>query len=217
MGFVRSLRRGDTGIGFTIETLLNIPENNRGEPDCFYKGVAVELKAQRAETTSMITLFTKEPEKGIMNDVRLIRRYGYPDVNGRPALKVTLTTRALNPQGLGLSVDRERGVVNLIDREGSKPWHWPIVDLRLKIQNLVLILAETRTVNGVEFFRIKEGYFLGELDAACFFRLIDEAHVVVDLRMHLRPNGVARNHGTAFRTKSLAVLLPCYRHHERLL
>lgn len=216
-GFVRSLRRGDTGIGFTIETLLGIQENNRGEPDCLYKGTPVELKAQRAETTSMITLFTKEPAKGVMNDVRLVRQYGYPDVKGRPALKVTLRTKALNPQGLGLSIDRVQGVVGLVDREGTTPWKWTISELKPKIQNLVLVFAETRTEGGAEFFRPQEAFFLGDLDDECFFRMVEQGHVVVNLRIHLRSNGTARNHGTAFRTKSLVTLLPCYRSYERLL
>lgn len=42
-GFVKSLRKGPTGIGKTLETLLNIKENNISNPD-FGK---IELKAQR--------------------------------------------------------------------------------------------------------------------------------------------------------------------------
>ncbi|RLD02581.1 MAG: hypothetical protein DRI32_08695, partial [Chloroflexi bacterium] len=32
-GYVQTMRPGDTGIGFTLESLLNITENNSGEPD----------------------------------------------------------------------------------------------------------------------------------------------------------------------------------------
>lgn len=46
-GFIKSLRKDNTGIGFTLETLLGIKENNLGEPDFIYKGLKVELKAQR--------------------------------------------------------------------------------------------------------------------------------------------------------------------------
>lgn len=33
MGFVVSLRRSDTGIGYTLETLLGLEENNLKTPD----------------------------------------------------------------------------------------------------------------------------------------------------------------------------------------
>ena len=35
MGFVRSERLGATGIGYTLETLLGISENNDAKPDIF--------------------------------------------------------------------------------------------------------------------------------------------------------------------------------------
>ena len=60
MGWITSLRKGDTGIGKTIETLLGIPENNLGEPDCLYNELEVEVKAHRSNSNSMVTLFTLE-------------------------------------------------------------------------------------------------------------------------------------------------------------
>ena len=33
MGYVKSLRKGPTGIGYTLETLLEIDENNISSPD----------------------------------------------------------------------------------------------------------------------------------------------------------------------------------------
>ncbi|MDR3256992.1 MAG: MvaI/BcnI family restriction endonuclease [Endomicrobium sp.] len=33
IGFVRSKRSGATGIGYTLETLLGISENNNAKPD----------------------------------------------------------------------------------------------------------------------------------------------------------------------------------------
>ncbi len=42
-GFIPSMRRSDTGIGYTLETLAGIKENNIRTPD-FGK---IELKSQR--------------------------------------------------------------------------------------------------------------------------------------------------------------------------
>jgi hypothetical protein len=87
-GWIRSTRRGDTGIGKTIEDYLGIPENNLGEPDCLYQGIPVEIKSRRLETSSMITLFTLEPQTRHLKDADLVKKYGYKNSRGRPALKV---------------------------------------------------------------------------------------------------------------------------------
>ena len=42
-GYIRTLRAGDTGVGFTLETLLGIPANSSKAPD--YKGI--EIKSGR--------------------------------------------------------------------------------------------------------------------------------------------------------------------------
>ena len=54
MGFIKSLRKGPTGIGKTLETYLGIKENNINLPDL----EGAELKAHRDNSDNMITLFT---------------------------------------------------------------------------------------------------------------------------------------------------------------
>ncbi|MDR1593690.1 MAG: MvaI/BcnI family restriction endonuclease, partial [Prevotellaceae bacterium] len=54
LGFVSTLRKGPTGIGYTLETLLGINENNNAQPDID----GAELKAHRTKGNSLITLFT---------------------------------------------------------------------------------------------------------------------------------------------------------------
>ena len=60
-GFIKSLRKDNTGIGYTLEETLGIKENNNGEPDFTYNGLKVELKAQRKKAGSRVTLSTKSP------------------------------------------------------------------------------------------------------------------------------------------------------------
>jgi hypothetical protein len=63
-GFVLSLRRGPTGVGFTLEQHLGLTENNLPIPDI---GGRVEVKATRTNTNNLITLFTSTEELGIQN------------------------------------------------------------------------------------------------------------------------------------------------------
>ena len=53
-GFIPSLRRGSTGIGYTLEKELGLKESNIAIPDL---GGRVELKTSRRESSSLITLF----------------------------------------------------------------------------------------------------------------------------------------------------------------
>lgn len=217
-GFVGAKRSDDTAIGFTLETLLGLRETNRrGVQDFTYKGEPVELKSQRKTTTSMITLFTMEPYKGMFNDRRMIEAYGYTNTKNRKALKVTLTTTAFVPQGLKLKIDKEAGRLVVADRQGKEPWYWTMSDLKPKIGRLILVFADSRGRDGVEEFHYNEAYYLSSLEIDHFFGLFDKGVLVVDLRMHLRRDGSVRNHGTAFRVRGLQNLMNCYAERERLL
>ena len=73
MGYVKSHRKGDTGIGKTVEDPLGMTENNIAGPDF----ATYELKAGRKESVSMLTLFTKAPSPASANK-RLLEVFGYP-------------------------------------------------------------------------------------------------------------------------------------------
>ena len=216
-GWIPSSRKGDTGIGKTIEDCLGIPENNQGEPDCVYRGLPVEIKGRRLDTKSMITLFTLEPGVRLLKDADLIRKYGYVNSGGRPALKITLTPMDFTPQGLKLEIDEKSGSIAIVDRNGYKPWVWTTEDIHLKLQNLCIITARTKKERGREYFMIDSAILAVGLDTMCFFGLVAKGTVRIDLRMHLKPSGVARNHGTAFRLFSYNDLLNCYGKIEKAL
>ncbi len=216
-GFVKSLRKSDTGIGFTLETEMGVKENNLKNEDFTYKGELVELKAQRKDTTSNITLFTKEPQKGDISDKVLIEKYGYSDVNNRRALKITLTTKDYTPQNLKLEVDRKENKIFVMHRRDGRIWFWRIQDLRLKISNLLLVFAERKKEKNSEYFHYDEAYYLTEFNDKRFLDLIENGRIVVDLRMHLKPSGAVRNHGTAFRIINLSDLTSCYGKQEKII
>jgi len=71
-GYIKTHRKGQTGIGKTLEDLLGIVENNIPGPNA----LDIELKSQRKSAKSMITLFTKSPLPQKVNTV-LLQRFGY--------------------------------------------------------------------------------------------------------------------------------------------
>lgn len=76
-GWIKTLRAGDTGVGFTFETLLGIEANSSKEPD--FKGI--EIKTSRKNgNNNLQTLFSKTPEWGeYKNRGELVINRGYWD------------------------------------------------------------------------------------------------------------------------------------------
>lgn len=76
MGWIQGSRQGNAGnVGNTLEDLLDIQENNLPIPNAS----EWELKCQRANTTSLITLFHMEPSPRAMKFVPLVflTKYGW--------------------------------------------------------------------------------------------------------------------------------------------
>ena len=146
LGFVKSMRSDNTGIGYTLETLLKIKENNIGEPDLKYNGLPVELKSQREKASSRVTLMTKTPHWNPLKPKEIMEKFGYTDVQGRQGLKITLIANTFNAKGFKLEVDKKTNRLNIIHKDYGVVAYFDIKELmdclRKKIyQNLLLVLG----------------------------------------------------------------------------
>lgn len=65
LGFIKSHRSNNTGIGKTFEDICGIIENNFDAAD--FEGI--EIKSHRAMSNSYITLFTKSPTYPVKNTI----------------------------------------------------------------------------------------------------------------------------------------------------
>jgi len=206
MGYIKTHRAGNTGIGKTLEDLLRIEENNIPGPDA----AGVELKSARRNSGSMMTLFTKEPPRGSRElwASSLVEKYGYEDDDGRPALKITLHVDQFNNQGFRTVTDEDG--VHIEHEDDGIVATYPLNYLRdayeEKFPEMVLVEADIQTIDGDEYFWYNEGYYLEGFNGDEFLNLIRESIINIDLRMHLRDSGGARNHGTAFRIKDTSKL-----------
>ena len=204
-GFVKTLRPGDTGVGYTLETLLEIPENNSPRGD--FQGM--EIKAYRDSETEFddqekMNLFLKEPEwlDGLTTAER-IQQYGYKDPNGRQAWYLSATSRR-NEANLQLVVT-EQGDVLELHRNDLPIARWSVEVLEQRLQekhaHSVFVGAESRGKGADEEFWYKTVTWCQEPSAKRLLELAATGDIIVELRMHLRPDGSARNHGTAFRIR----------------
>lgn len=218
LGFIPTHRVGDTGIGKTLEDLLDIKENNIPLHDI--KGVA-ELKAYRKNAKSMLTLFTLEPlPKGGDRDRMLLDNFGYSKRdNGRlKELHSTLSCKRYNNQMLKLSVVKDKIRVQGKNKKLNIYWDIQSVEKKFddKLPALVYVLADTKEIKGKEFFHFNEAYLLSDFDFELFKEMVKKDQIVVDFRMYYRPNGSVRNHGTGFRVK-INKLYNCFKDKTRLI
>ena len=213
-GYVVSLRKGNTGVGYTLETLLDLQENNLKTPDLG----TIELKAQRTEATNRVTMFTFNRGVWQLAQKELIKKYGYVDEKDRLSLYCTVNSKP-NNQGLYLKV--AEGGLELRHIDGTLIAYWDkkdvIVRFEEKMPALVIVYADTRiNSDRKEEFWFNEARFLMRPDVDNFWALIRKDKIVVETRMHLRDYGAVRNHGTAFRIEEKLLNL-CFEYQGKIL
>ena len=197
MGYVKSHRKGATGIGKTLEDLLGIKENNIAFPDFG----SIELKASRKSHSGLITLFTFNRKAWIMNPLDAIKKYGSFDKKGRLGMYYTMKNTP-NNAGLFLYVDDRYLMVKHLD--GTKVVKWRLEDLKRrfddKTKNILFVQAQVEVRAGVEYFLFDEAHlFSGGTTIEKLKSELQQERLLVDLRLHDKKTS-ARNHGTGFRT-----------------
>ena len=85
-----------------------------------------------------------------------------------------------------------------------------------KFDRLVLIIADNKIKNGKEYFHFNEDYLLENPTPERFLLAFEKNELMIDLRMHLKPSGGVRNHGTGFRI-SEKNLVELYEKKKRLI
>ncbi len=120
MGWIKNYRRGNDGaVGNVLEDLLGIPENNLPIPNA----AEWELKAQRSNSSSLLTLCHMEPSPRAVKIVSnvLLPRYGwkhqkagikYPDTE--MSFRATLNGLTYTDRGFKVNVNREEKRIEIV-------------------------------------------------------------------------------------------------------
>lgn len=200
-GFIKSHRADNTGIGKTIEDEMGIIENNIPGCDFIVDRDKVELKAQRQDTSSRITLSTKEPN-WTKNKLRVIQRTGYRDKEGRWGLKITLNTLGFNKKNYKLELSKDK--VSIIHKTEGEICFFKIKELikliKEKIgENLLLSLAVRRKQKDEEYFHYTAAIYFSGFNEESFLDLLSNGKIIWEFRLHLKPSGAIRDHGSGFR------------------
>lgn len=129
-GWIENYRsRNDGAVGNILEDLLGILENNLPIPNA----AEWELKAQRANTASLVTLFRMEPSPRAVKIVPevLLNKYGwlmegagkkYPE--NEMSFRSTINTQTFSDRGFKVSLnDKERKVEIAFNSTNISPKH----------------------------------------------------------------------------------------------
>ncbi len=218
LGFIKSRRKHNTGIGKTFEDYLGVDENNDKLPD--FEGF--EVKSQRALTSSYLTLFTKSPAAPYRANTYLRDTYGQPyeDNIGLKKIHTSIFSNKyntyVNTYGFRIINDRPNEVIKLSIKSietGAildETVHWTYKQmedaLSKKLTALFYVNADTRRVDGKEEFHYTAASIFINPSLENLLRLIDEGKLMVDIRIGTYKSGKnigkAHDHGTGFRIKS---------------
>lgn len=156
-GPLRAIKDGSTAIGMTIEHALGITANCSKEPD--YKGI--EIKSGRGFNRTRTNLFAQVADWKISpmkSSAEILNAFGY-DRDGDFKLYCTVSAIKKNSQGLRFDYRESDGCLVEIHVDIGDVAVWPekLLKDRLieKHAETFWISAESKTINGVEYFQLK--------------------------------------------------------------
>lgn len=220
MGYIRTHRSGNTGIGKTLEDLLNIQENNFAGPN----GHNTELKSGRKNSGSMLTLFTKSPQPPRINR-QLVEKFGKVKPNGKKALHTTINAVSRNTlygvPAFMIRVHHARIELDHNDYGDLPAPYWNRTNLeqafcRKYPQNLLYVKADFRGHGKEEEFHYNEAWLMSGFSFERFVELLRSGRILIDIRLGQYPNGSLHDHGTGFRV-SPDKLDQCFTYKKKIL
>lgn len=212
-GWIKTHRSGKTGVGKTLEDLLEIEENNIDGPD-FGK---YELKTMRTNggDTQLLTLLTKSPLPKSAN-AKLLETYGYFSDAYHHKNKVLHTTLSschyakIADTGKSLTIDCSDNKIAIVDNDGNSEAYWTKEILEVAFQkkypySMIHVYADSIMGEKYEEFYYHTAYELSDFSFDKFIILLNEGKIKVDIRIGQYPNGKTHDHGTGFRIQDRAL------------
>ena len=199
-GYIKTHRKGNTGVGHTLEQELGLTENCISGPDL----EGNELKAARKGAGGKQTLFTKEGD-WVVPQRDYVETYGFPHTTKIGELSGQSTvTKTVNKRGLRIvTTDDYCAICHDHDNVIIVMWDWDtlIDQFAKKFPACVKVFADVEKREGVEYFHYNEAYRFIGTDKNLFRTAIENGMIVIDIRMRTRKmvGKSLRNRGTAFR------------------
>lgn len=206
-GYVRTLRAGDTGVGFTFETLMNITANSSKEPD--FKGIEIktsrskQIKEKRKVSTGKQTLFTLIPNWGLLGNRReLVVQYGKDDdVRARRGLYCTIKV-VPNSYDFHLEINESEQKISIMQKD-VEVVHYELARIREALENkhkesMFITAHSQKNALGEEEFLYDSAVYCNNVSFEGFLELVKENIIGLDFAIHTK-DGKTRDHGFLWR------------------
>lgn len=203
MGWVDSMRSGDTGIGYTFESLIGIKENNDQKAD--FQGIEIKCKGLKeggSSSSEKINLFQAGPVWLKERSAReLIRVLGKVDVDGffKCYSQVTVLPNNLDLQ-LEILQDKSRiDLRKLSDTLGY--WAFKKLEERLaeKHSRAAFVKARVKSTKTGTRYCYEELVYFEQPSIDRFVDLVADRSIVFEFTLSEKPGGTIRNHGYPWR------------------
>ena len=218
MGLIKSLRKGNTGIGYTFETLVGKKEDQEITPD--FKDVEIKCKLGYSKTD--INLFTSTPKlnnklENILVDKYIFEKYSYHSNNDYNAYRIfcrkfyTKSNYELYNISFNLRVDYlEKKILiksfkNGIFLENVCYWDFDELYKRLttKLTKLALITGYPFYKDGITYYKYYTIKFYYLKNFETFLKLIENNKIYVSVYLREDVNKLGdykiKNSGFTFR------------------
>ncbi|MBR2785229.1 MAG: MvaI/BcnI restriction endonuclease family protein [Clostridia bacterium] len=216
LGWIKSMRKGPTGVGYTFEELLNKKEDHLPLPD--YKGI--EIKTMKCFSKHKIHLFNATPDnKGEDTIKTLVNKLGYPD-RTNPEFKVfnvSLNAKEYTKIGykmIKIAVNHEKEKIELkaYSTYGKNfdlniSWSFKMLEkcLKQKLEKLAIVKVWSKEINNEDYFYYSSISFYKLRDFQTFIKLIEEGIIEVQFKIGIHREeqnlGKTYDRGTDFSIK----------------
>ena len=212
-GYVKTLRAGDTGVGYTLETLLGIAANSSKGPD--FRGIEIKSGRSRSQRSGRTTVFSQVPNwkmsrlKG-SKDI-LYTRGRYHETKHRMQLFHELSASKLNSYNMKLDLDFNQNLLHQVCKEHDGftidvSWEQEVLKKRLseKHKETFWVSAETKGNSGSEFeeYLYSSVKHTGAADITVFPTLLETGVVTLDYTIKETKPGTAKDQGYLFKIAS---------------
>jgi len=192
--WIKSLRKGTAGIGYTFETLLNKPEDNFSIPD--YCGI--EIKTMKYLSLRKVHLFCATPDGDILFPIkRVVKAIGYPDKDfpEYKILNIELKTTEYTKFGYKMAkikINWEKEKIDLLayntygkNYNLETSWSFEMLEKIFcrKLNYLAIIKACSKAINQEEYFFYNNINFYKRKNFLTFIKLIEEG--IITLSFHV--------------------------------
>jgi hypothetical protein len=229
LGYIKSKRKNNTGIGKTFEDYIGITENNDAAPDY----VGYEVKSHREEAASYVTLFTKSPSYPKGANAYLKDTYGspyeeYPDMKKiHTSMFASKYNTYENRYSFRLIIDEisrkiRIGIYSIDSHElidDSVFYTFDVIEKAMnnKLHSLFYVGAERKYVLGEEYFHYNKAEIYTGPSLEIFIQLLKDGVIMYDIRIGSyksgRSYGKPHDHGSGFRIKECNIS-KLYSNHE---